>query len=141
MTERPRRLIGAAVSAAALAAIVVGLYVVGSPAEARLRRLDERRVEDLRRARYSVHRYWTRHGQLPSSLDSLSQGSEEALYRDPATGRAYAYRTTSDTSYELCAVFARPASEGWQRARDEDWRHPAGEKCFPLVAPGIPPVP
>jgi len=143
MTEWPRgRLLGVAVTLAVLAAVLVGLGVVGSPAEARLRRLDERRVDDLQRARYSLHRYWTQHGRLPLSLDSLAQVSQDTSdYRDPTTGQPYEYRTTSDTSYELCAEFAKPTSEQWQRTRDEDWRHPAGRQCFPLAALGIPPVP
>lgn len=137
--SRPGRnvpLLGMAVTVVVLVALIVGGYVAGSPAEARLRRMDQRRVEDLQRARYLLARYWTRHGRLPLSLDSLAPLSGDTSgFRDPVSGLAYDYRTTSDSTYELCAEFARPGPEEWQRAREEEWRHPGGRYCFPLAGP------
>ena len=42
------------------AVVVAGFLVVGSPPEARLRRLDGRRVADLRDVQSAVNLYWTR---------------------------------------------------------------------------------
>lgn len=90
----------------AVAAIAAGVMIIGSPAEQRGRRLDERRVEDLRDAARGVNLHWTRHGRLPASLDLLSrEAGVNVATRDPASGESYEYRVLNDTTYELCATF------------------------------------
>ena len=134
-----RQLLAAAVTAIAVVAVGVGVYVAGSPAEARLHRLDERRIEDLQMARRLIDLYWTQHGLLPATLDSLTRSpSDIARLRDPATGGPYVYRPGADSAYELCATFARPAGAEWRGAPDEAWGHPAGSQCFPLIAAHVP---
>lgn len=124
------------VTGIAALAVLAGLYTAGSPAEARLRRLDARRVADLRHARQSVDYFWTQHGLLPPALDSLFQTpSAWFRFRDPATAQPYSYRRTSDTTYDLCADFARPSSAEMYGGPDEMWDHTAGPRCFHLVAP------
>lgn len=133
MTAQAQRT--AAVSAVVilvLAAIGFGLYLSGSPAEARLRRLDERRVDDLRNLRTLADAYWTRERRLPASLSDLPP-RDSARFRDPVSGELYGYRVTGDSTYELCATFARPAEDGYYAARAY-WRHEQGEHCYPLTA-------
>ena len=134
-TWRGRHLLAASVTAIALVAVLVGVYVAGSPADARLSRMDERRLDDLRMARQSLDFYWTRHGLLPPSLDSLPHPSgDSSRFRDPATGRSYSYRPSSDSAFDLCADFAKASPAEWHGVRDEVWQHAAGSQCFHLVA-------
>ena len=55
-----------------IAAVGVGLSILGSPMEERARRVDNRRVEDLQGIVGATDLYWTRHSRLPVSLDELT---------------------------------------------------------------------
>jgi len=125
-----------AVSVAVLAAVVVGVVLLDSPAEARLRRLDERRVDDLRDLAFAVDAFWTREGQLPTSLGDLSEAERIVTEPiDPETGEPYEYRVLGEKSFELCAVFARDTGpddrDGCYRSF---WFHGTGRQCFQLEA-------
>ena len=130
---------------AVVVAVVGGLIVLGPPSEERARRLDERRVEDLRGITRAVDLYWTRHGRLPSSLGDLSSESGVSLSaRDPGTAQAYELRVLEAASYELCGSFERTSAEqsdSTNRTQDvsEDfWSHGVGRRCFRLDAQEVP---
>ncbi|MEO8634655.1 MAG: hypothetical protein ABI587_05185 [Gemmatimonadales bacterium] len=134
-----RHLLAAVITAIAVVAVGVGVYVAGSPAEARLHRLDERRIEDLQMARRLIDLYWTQHGLLPATLDSLTRSPiDTARLHDPVTGGPYVYRPSADSAYELCADFARPSETGWRGLPEENWQHPAGRGCFPHLSGRVP---
>ena len=149
-------LIGLAIGVVVVAA-VSGLIVLGPPSEQRARRLDDRRVEDLRGITRAVDLYWTRHGRLPASLDELSRESGVNIdSRDPGTTQLYDYRVLGEETYELCANFQRDLPEspdasgervervggdilvtnperlerGSQRVSKGFWAHGAGRQCF-----------
>jgi hypothetical protein len=114
----------------AIAAIAAGLFVLGSPAEERVLRLDERRVRDLTSIAQAVDVYWTRHERLPASLDELRNEPVGYVgYSDPDTNKAYEYRLLEVGQYELCAEFARE-SRASDRAAAGLWSHRAGRQCF-----------
>lgn len=129
-----RRAFGGLAVAAVAAVVITGLIVIGSPAEQRVRRLDERRVQDLAQIKGAVDAYWTTRGGLPESIAQLTEAQGPYLRaheRDPDSGAPYEYRVLDAAVYELCAEF--------QRAFDDDnpymreWSHPAGRRCFRLV--------
>lgn len=127
---------------AGLAAVVGGFLIVGPPGEARLRRMDDRRVSDLRDLQSAIVAHRTRTGTLPATLDALVEANvRQALPVDPVTSRPYAYATTDGAAYELCATFDRASANG--RARDDDpfWAHGAGRQCFPFGAQNVHPNP
>ena len=123
------------VAAAVVVAIVAGLYLAGSPAEARLLRLDDRRVTDLRSISWSIAEYQRTRGRLPPTLDSLPMaiGNAPGLH-DPASGRPYVYEVTGDSSYRLCAEFTRPTPSERYGSVGAAWRHGPGRFCFALTA-------
>ena len=127
------RVIAIALSLVMGLVVGIGIYFSGSPGTTRQEALDAHRVRDLRDVKGAVNTYWKGHRMLPSSIDGSSAVPADsiALY-DPVTGAPYEYRVTSDSTYELCAVFAHPSPEG----EDPDWRHPAGRHCFPLRPTG-----
>jgi hypothetical protein len=134
-----RKLLAIAVAAVVVVVSGVGLYLAGSPAEARLLRLDDRRVEDLRSISWSLHEYRRGRGRLPPTLDSLpiALGDAPRLH-DPVTERPYSYEVTGDSSYTLCTDFARPSPGAQDGGYDTAWRHPAGHFCFPKIATATP---
>jgi hypothetical protein len=127
-----RGAVAAAAAAAVVAAVGAGLFVLGRPDDERARRLDERRVEDLRGLARAVDLYWTRHSALPASVAALtSEPGLEAQATDPDTGIAYEFTTIGSGRYELCATFAA-ASPPVSAGRDEGafWSHGSGRQCF-----------
>lgn len=129
------RWLAIATSLAVAASVLAGLYLAGSPAEARLLRLDDRRVDDLRSIMWATSEYWRSHGHLPPALDSLPLAAADHMsVRDPVTGVLYGFTATGDSTYSLCAAFARPSPSARDDYSDAAWRHTAGQYCFPLVA-------
>ena len=123
---------------AVLAVVIVGVTLLDSPAQERLRRLDERRVDDLRSISAELDIYWTREGTLPSSLEDLAK--EPGIFmelHDPETGRPYEYRVLSSNTYELCAEFARDTADGQGRPYRDYWSHGQGRHCFELEAQAV----
>ena len=130
MAEPSGRPIALALSAVVLLAVGIGLYIIGSPAKARLHALDDRRAGDLLQTSYRISAYWESRAALPPVLDSLDPtGNDSLAYRDPATGAPYQYRVTGESTYELCAEFTYPSEDGYIV---DPWRHPAGTHCFPM---------
>lgn len=134
------RVLVVVVSAAVVAAVVAGLVLVGSPGEARLHRLDRRRVDDLYAIIDKVNLYWARKKALPADLNALA---DEVVFEervDPVTGAAYDYRVLTPSRYEVCATFAiscQPPNDrcwDWQYGgRSEIRQHGAGEQCFQVT--------
>lgn len=137
------RLVAAATGLLVIATIVVGFFVVGTPAQARLYRFDEQKVNDLQSIQAQIVSYWQAKQKLPASLSDLSDPiSGFTAPIDPQNGEPYTYRITgaSAMAFELCANFnaasrgneqgisapALPASKGVQ----ESWKHGAGQTCF-----------
>ena len=129
----------AVVAVVVVAAVIGGIILLDSPAQERLRRLDERRVDDLHQLAYGVDIYWTREGSLPASLAELSE--QERIARDladPATGQPYEYRVLGDRTFELCAVFARDTGTDGRDIPDRSfWLHGPGRQCFEVEAQDI----
>ena len=127
-----RSIFGVALGLVSAAAVVAGLAVVGSPAEARLKRLDERRVTDLQTLNNLLNQYWSRHKALPASLDeALNSAGWASSTRDPVTGELYPYRIVEGRRYELCATFDR-ASDQPPSTSAPFWSHSSGRQCFPM---------
>jgi hypothetical protein len=130
----PHTLVASIATVAVGLAIGAGFLVIGSPAEQRLRRLDERRIEDLQTVSNAVGLYWSRHQRLPASLEEVErdQGGN-ATRRDPVTREPYEYRIDAPKAYALCARFDRASLEAGRRP--DTWSHEAGRYCFARASP------
>ena len=121
--------------AAVVAAVIAGLKLIRSPGEERERRVDARRVSELRTIANGVDLYWTREGRLPVSLDELRAAQLGGLYyEDPETRRPYEYRVLGDKGYELCAEFVRHPGDEGRHLHGDFWTHGAGRQCYRLDA-------
>ncbi len=130
---------------AVIGAVAFGLVTLGGPSDERHRRMDQRRVEDLRRIGTAVDKFEARFDRLPTSLQELVVTSQDGRrraslvhaenVRDPATDQLYAYHVGVETQYELCATFQRPSrDEPVQRRYGTFWSHPSGTHCFAFDA-------
>ena len=131
ITAARRRILLGVVLVVVVAAVIAGLMTAGSPAQARLERLDQRRVQDLSTIRQSVNAYWNRHSNLPAALaDAAGTNGQPSLPVDPATKQAYGYRVTGPNTFELCAEFQSSSADaiGWPDG--SHWAHGIGHQCF-----------
>lgn len=147
-----------------LGVLVGGFFIVGSPAQQRERRFDERRTFDLQSIQSAIiYEYYQNKQKLPARLDDLKNDiSGFTPPVDPQTGQSYEYRVTGGLSFELCADFktssqdgtvgigrypktAIPAIErGPYLEGQQNWQHGSGRVCFSrTIDPDFfkPPVP
>jgi hypothetical protein len=127
---------------AAVVAILAGLFTGGAPHDARLRQLDERRLNDLLEIDRNVNLFHGSRRVLPASLDQLDlAGIGAPSLTDPVTGARYGYVIVDSITYRVSATFAtadtlRPSGESIARS----WRHGAGRQWFTrTVTPGFVP--
>jgi hypothetical protein len=106
-------------------AVVTAFFLMGSPAEQRLKKFDARRVSDLQRTKRAVDYYYRTRKELPKDIETVSKTWAQIDKTDPETQKPYVYRVVDKETYELCAEFST-ASEG----RGGMWSHPRGEHCF-----------
>ena len=110
-----------------LVAVAVGLVLSGPPGEQRQKRLDTKRVSDLRNIARVMDTYTEDRGELPSALTDLVDGRRlTRMPADPVTGIPYRYEIVSATQYKLCARFGRTSDA------IDFWSHGQGEKCYVL---------
>jgi hypothetical protein len=136
----PRVVFAVVATVLVLAAIAAGMLALGSPSEQRARRLDDRRLEDLRSLAGAIEDHWSEHRELPRSLDELPAAFESSRH-DPETGEGYEYSVGAENRYRLCATFSRDATVEQRRPPPgvghldvEFWTHGAGRECFDVEA-------
>ena len=131
MTRLSRgRIVAILLTAVVVAAVAIGIGILGSPVEERIRQLDQRRVDDLDRLARAVDVYWSRRQQMPSAVEDLRETGALVNASDPVTGVPYEYRRLEDDAYELCAQFDRPSSEPGRPGIEGFWSHGSGRQCF-----------
>lgn len=134
------------VSAAILASIIYGFFLIGSPSTQRARRFDEQRVNDLSVIQGETINYWQQRSALPASLDNLKNDiSGFVAPVDPETRQPYEYATTGQLSFKLCAMFktsmmngvsgrttpmSAPMPMGGYYPYQQNWDHGMGRMCF-----------
>ena len=115
-------------------AVAAGFFIIGSPQEQRLRRFDERRVQDLQIIQSEIIHYRQLKERLPETLEALRDDIRGfAPPRDPKNGEPYEYAPTGPLSFSLCAVFdvsAESPSPGGPYYETQNWNHDAGSFCF-----------
>ena len=96
-------------------AIIFGFYTVGSPQSERLRRFDERRVNDLQNIQSQIIYYWRVKEKLPEFLNDLKIDINGfVLPVDPQINEMYKYEQINGLSFRLCADF-QTSSQNYQK--------------------------
>lgn len=132
MTPRTLKYVVVSVAVAVVVvSVVIGVVLIGSPAEQRVRKMDDRRTQDLVAISRALNLYWTRHKRLAASLEELSREPGVIVSADPDTREPYEYRVVGDKKYELCARFQRGSADEFP-GTNNFWSHGAGRQCFQL---------
>lgn len=145
--ERANR-VGYGVAVLAVAAVVSGFFIMGSPAQIRAYRFDDRKVSDLTNIQYQVVNYWQAKQKLPTATADINDSiSGFIVPTDPQSGEQYAYEATGELSFKLCAGFnaesqadspvmrgavpaVPPGLKGGVDSERFSWKHGAGVVCF-----------
>ena len=137
--ESKSKLAGAIVSLVVIASVVGGFFILGSPADQRLLRFDQEKVNDLSNIQWQLVNYWQSKESLPDNLEQLEDPlSGYKMPTDPETDESYGYEKTGDLTFKLCANFNKESLNlandttfrpkfGFDQA---NWEHDAGEVCF-----------
>ena len=133
---------GVVMTVVAIAAIAA-LVLVGSPQNARNKKIDDIRIMHLSSLQYDLAEYWRVHKTVPDFLEELQLGGRGVVVRDPQTNDVYGYATLGDSSFELCAVFLTKSDTvsslysrepytpyGQFLENAEQWDHGVGRVCF-----------
>lgn len=112
-------------------AIAAGVWIIDSPTQQRLKRLDGARLSELQALEMAARTYWGEHDALPADLATLkAQPGMSVSTTDPSGGPDYSYRPLDATHYELCAQFDTDSANGRSPQVMNAWAHPAGKHCF-----------
>ena len=145
----PSKLLVPAVIIVTLLVVGAGLYVSGSPMQARRERFDTQRLNDLQQISYAVDSFTLTKQRLPADLEELRKGINtptSSYYlgstKDPNTGADYEYHLKDSTgNYEVCATFETNTQHTQNKAPYNTyplnaplWQHAAAHTCFPLKA-------
>ncbi len=140
-----KRSVGVGVAVLAVASIVAGFFIVGTPAQARLARFDAQKVSDLQNIQSQVVNYWQAKQTLPVAITDLNNSlSYGPVPVDVQTGELYVYQPTGKLSFKLCAVFnaqsrgnqntypemTMPRQVGDKTMAPDNWQHGSGQICF-----------
>ncbi len=126
--------------------VVAGFFIVGSPKEERLMRLDDQRIQDLQNIQWQIINYWQNKKRLPEKLTDLIDNIS-GFYPplDPETKQDYTYQVTGSESFTLCANFSRPSTSRTLYfpepelatpptrevvTKRDNWQHEIGMFCF-----------
>ena len=135
------KVVASAVSLIVLGSVAGGFFTAGSPLQARLRRFDERRINDLQILQNEIINYWAQKNKLPSNLSDLKNDLSGFIPpADPETVLPYIYKAAKPLNFELCADFnfssenvlggPKAVSSYYNGPYQQNWDHGTGEKCF-----------
>ncbi len=117
--------------------LVYGFFLIGSPANQRLKAFDEQRVNILSNIQNQIISYWQSKGKLPALLDDLKDSiSGFVPPLDPETKMPFAYTYVGQYSFKLCATFKTSNLADYnyptivQDYGINNWRHDKGHICF-----------
>ncbi len=121
------------------AAIIAGLFVVGTPKSERVRRFDDMRIQHLQQIQSDLIYYWQSSTTLPLSFDELRHDKLGlSVPVDPQTGEPYEYVKRGATEFMLCATFgADSAVSDYAKGSARDFM-PVPVPVPPGGSPGVP---
>lgn len=136
--------VGYAAVALALAVVVAGFFIVGTPMQAKLYRFDAQKISDLQTIQSQVVYYYQQKQKLPDNLAQLNDSiSGFNVPLDPQSQQAYTYQGVAAHSFQLCATFNAESRVtdryamtvpvgpyGPTKDLNGNWQHAGGNQCF-----------
>lgn len=124
-------LVGIAVFALVLAAVILGFRSLGGPGRQREIREDNLTVKAISALAIKINRSWKKaNGVLPKNLDRFPTDEKQ----DAITNAPFQYRPGTGSHYELCATFLTDNRSVGPQSLAKFWIHPKGLYCFQFDA-------
>ena len=140
-TVKKRKILTFATIVVIVGSIILGFFIVGSPASARAVKFDQQRINDLQNLQGEITNYWQQKRVLPANLNLLEDSLRGFIVPiDPRTRENYEYAILDPLKFKLCAVFETKG--GWDQyggygmvdvypgMQRTSWYHDAGRTCF-----------
>lgn len=124
-----------------LIVVILGFGQVGGPWKIRGEKFDSARIADIRGLKLRVEDYYYKYGKLPETINDAVASSTAVKkdFKDPQTGKDYAYTHTGALGYQLCATFTtdttvdkKDKEQSSYSYYDEEFKHAKGDFCFDL---------
>ncbi|MEK7195951.1 MAG: hypothetical protein AAB659_01800 [Patescibacteria group bacterium] len=119
------------------AAVVASFFFIGSPADRRLEKLDEKRINDLSSIQNEIINYWQQKSKLPDKLVELNNDLNYfTVPRDTENNKDYTYEVLGQYQFKLCADFSTEnvANQAYPTpvtyGVESKWPHSKGNVCF-----------
>ncbi len=130
------------ISLIAIAALIFGFSIVGSPSDIRAKEFDKTRLSNISYLKSQIETYYNTNYALPYNLSDLSSSSYSSYYKnytkDPETKKDFEYTKTNNTSYKLCTAFGAPSNIATDTSYyDFDTTHPKGNYCFKFTVKAL----
>jgi type II secretory pathway pseudopilin PulG len=125
------RLLAGLAAVVAIAAVAASIWL-NPPSVVRARALDQKRLQYLGTTESAIKSYYDVHHALPSDLKALDGDNNPWAnnWHDPETQQPFGYEIVNQTSYRLCAVFARHSEKDDSPYDPSPKKHGAGRDCF-----------
>lgn len=122
------------------AAVVASFFLIGSPVDRRLQRLDEKRINDLSSIQNGIINYWQQKNKLPDSLEELNNDLNYfTVPRDTENNKDYIYEALEQYQFKLCADFSTESNTDQSYTTpttygvESKWTHGKGRVCFTRI--------
>jgi len=111
---------------ATIATLYFSFQIIGTPAQARIYRLDAITIQNLQNMKYQIDNQDQSYGKRIQTLNEITDTYAKNLLK--VTPMTY---TTTDSDYTLCAAFGGDMPQTINTVnRDETWDYHAGNSCF-----------
>lgn len=120
-----------------ITAVIYGFSKVGSPADARSIKFDQKRIQDISQISSAIQTYAYDKNKLPDKLSEVKDylyGSKDIV--DPETKKEYEYKKGTFPDYEICTTFSTDSKNNkttdYLSYADDLNNHPKGYYCIKL---------
>lgn len=113
--------------------LVIAFINVGSPTQAREKKIDQSIINDFYQIQGGLNTYYNSFKKLPVDLATLQKEYPyitSDVLQNPQDKQAYVYNVTGENDFELCTTFLASNRNGEQQYRDNNWLHDAGYQCI-----------
>lgn len=120
----------------AIIGLVSAVFMISSPKEVRLQKLDRDKVDFMQNLTYEIDSYYRFNEDLPATLEEVTDNPTYG-YMTKTNDQVYQVITYNvidgeKGKYSLCATFEASSRNENRYYYDHQWNHEAGYQCFDL---------
>lgn len=116
--------------------LISGFVFVESPNQIRVRKFDNKILENFDNIKYAVENFYYDSKRLPENLRELVPGLlfADDVIKNITNGKEYDYQILEDNKYKICADFQASNKDVfgncYEKWFNKEWAHDKGYQCF-----------